>query len=199
MSNVLALVDADEDAAAAGNGPPADAEKTRLFLRLFLENQRRFYAYVLTLVPNRADADDVIQEVSYVLWEKFDDRHPPSDFAAWGCRIAYFKVLDLFKKQRRSHVRFSPEALEHLAETATEQAGTLQLDERRAALGGCLEKLSRRDRELLNLRFADGSTTESTAQAVGRSVDAVYKALSRIRQGLFDCISRSLIRNDERS
>ena len=80
----------------ACEGPHA-MNKARLFLRLFLQNQRRIYAYVLTLLPNRADADDVFQEASLVLWDKFDESSPPDDFAAWGCRIAYFKVLDFYK------------------------------------------------------------------------------------------------------
>jgi RNA polymerase sigma-70 factor, ECF subfamily len=127
-----------------------------------------------------------------VMWDKFDERHPPADFAAWGCRIAYFKVLDFCKKSQRSRVRFSREMLERVAETAAEQAGTLQLDERRAALAGCIEKLRPRDRDLLSRRFAEGATTQSTAVQVGRSVDAVYKALAKIRQALFDCVTRAL-------
>ena len=115
-----------------------EKDKTRVFLRLFLENQKRLYAYVLTLVPNRADADDVLQEVCFLLWDKFDEERPPEDFAAWGCRIAYFKVLELFKKNRRSRVRFSQEMLERLSETIIEQSDVLQLDERREALAGCL-------------------------------------------------------------
>jgi RNA polymerase sigma-70 factor (ECF subfamily) len=175
---------------AAGNLPgPAGGN---LFLRLFLKNQRRLYAYVLTLLPNRADADDVLQEASLVMWDKFDERHPPNDFAAWGCRIAYFKVLDFYKKHQRSRVCFSQTMLERVAETALEQADTLQLDRRREALAACLEKLRPRDRDLLSRRFADGATTQSTAAAVGRSVDAVYKALAKIRQALFDCINRTL-------
>src|SRR5581483_11860827 len=83
--------------------PPEPAaptpEKGRQFLRLFVQTERRFYAYILTLLPNRADADDVLQEASLVMWDKFDDRRPPDDFAAWGCRIAYFKVLDFCKKR----------------------------------------------------------------------------------------------------
>jgi RNA polymerase sigma-70 factor, ECF subfamily len=169
-----------------------EKDKTRVFLRLFLENQKRLYAYVLTLVPNRADADDVLQEVSFLLWDKFDEERPPEDFAAWGCRIAYFKVLELFKKNRRSRVRFSQEILERLSETLIEQSDVLQLDERRAALAGCLGRLSQKDRELLTHRFSEGSTTESTAAVVGRSVAAVYQALSRARQTLLDCVSRSL-------
>jgi RNA polymerase sigma-70 factor (ECF subfamily) len=166
--------------------------KSKTFLRLFLQNERRVYAYILTLLPNRADADDVLQEASLVMWDKFDAEHPPTDFAAWGCRIAYFKILDFCKKRQRSRVLFSQAMLERVAETGIEQAASLQLDERREALSGCIEKLSTRDRDLLARRFAEGATTQSTAAQVGRSVDAVYKALARIRQALFDCVTHAL-------
>src|SRR3954468_11174561 len=96
-------------------GTPGSGAKGRLFLRLFLQNERRLYAYVLTLLPNRADADDVLQEASLVMWDKFDPDRPPDDFTAWGCRIAYFKVLDAYKRSHRSRVRFSQEMLERVA------------------------------------------------------------------------------------
>ena len=38
--------------ASAGRTPD-----NKLFLSLFLQNQRRLYAYILTLLPNQADAD----------------------------------------------------------------------------------------------------------------------------------------------
>jgi RNA polymerase sigma-70 factor (ECF subfamily) len=176
----------------ASGGGSAGPDKSKLFLRLFLQNERRVYAYILTLLPHRADADDVLQEASLVMWDKFDSRHPPDDFAAWGCRIAYFKILDFFKKSQRCRVRFSQPMLERLAETAVEHAGTLQLDARRDALAGCIDKLTARDRDLLARRFAEGATTQSAAAQVGRSVEAVYKALAKIRLTLFECVSRSL-------
>jgi RNA polymerase sigma-70 factor (ECF subfamily) len=175
-------------------GPP---DKHKAFLRLFLQNERRLYAYVLTLLPHRADADDVLQEASLVMWDKFDPASPPDDFTAWGCRIAYFKVLDFFKKGHRSKVRFSQALLERVAETAVEQAGTLQLDARRDALAGCIEKLSPRDRDLLARRLTPGATTQSTSKEVGRSVEAVYKALARVRHSLFECVQRTLAREGQ--
>jgi RNA polymerase sigma-70 factor (ECF subfamily) len=174
--------------------PTADLRPVngRLFLRLFLKNERRVYAYILTLLPNRADAEDVLQEASMVMWDKFDECQPPDDFAAWGCRIAYFKVLDYYRKRQRCRVRFSQAMLDRVAETAIEQVAALQLDERRDALAGCIEKLAQRERDLLGRRFAPGATTRSTAAEVGRSADAVYKALAKIRQVLFDCVTRTL-------
>jgi RNA polymerase sigma-70 factor (ECF subfamily) len=168
--------------------------KGKAFLRLFLEGERRLYAYILTLLPNRSDADDVLQEVSLVMWDKFDEQHPPSDFVAWGCRIAYFKILDFHKKNRRGRVQFSQSMLEQVAESAIEQASALQLDARREALAGCIEKLKVNDRDMLVLRFAEGATTESTAAQLGRSVHAVYKALAKVRELLFTCVTQTLAR-----
>ena len=181
---------ASDDSGTTPSDPPASKDK--LFLRMFLQNERRIYAYIMTLIPNRTDAADVLQEASLVMWDKFDASRPPDNFAAWGCRIAYFKVLDFRKKMQRSRVQFSQAMLERVAETASEQAGALQLDERRTALAGCVAKLPAQDKDLLTRRFADGATTASTAESVRRSVDAVYKALAKIRQALFDCVTRTL-------
>jgi RNA polymerase sigma-70 factor, ECF subfamily len=186
--------DVNPDRPPERDEPPRETAKNKLFLRLFLQNQRRLYAYILTLLPNRADADDILQETSLVLWDKFDENNPPHDFAAWGCRIAYFKILDFLKKSQRNRVRLSQAMLERIGETAVEQAEALQLDERRAALARCIEKLRTVDRELLVQRFAESATTQSTAVKVGRSVEAVYKALSKIRHALFDCVTRTLAR-----
>src|SRR5215204_4341655 len=117
------VVDADTGEPHPPRPEVSGPAKGALFLRLFLQNQRRIYAYILTLLPNRADADDVLQEASLVLWDKFDDRCPPDDFTAWACRIAYYKVLDFCKKHQRNRVLFSQEMVERVAETAAEQAG----------------------------------------------------------------------------
>src|SRR5262245_49349672 len=155
-------------------------DKSKLFLRLFLQNERRLYAYIMTLLPNRADADDALQEASLAMWDKFDAKTPPGDFLAWARRVAYYKVLDFYKKAGRARVRLSNLFLERVAEAAAEQADVLRLDDRREALAGCVEKLGNRDRELLARRFADGATTRSASEQVGRSVEAVYKALAKL-------------------
>jgi RNA polymerase sigma-70 factor (ECF subfamily) len=165
--------------------------KGRAFLSRFLKAERRIFAYILTLLPNRADAEDVLQEVSVIMWEKFDEREPPEDFVAWGCRIAYFRVRDYRRWQRRQRVVFSEAMLERMAETLSKPA-PLQLDARSEALAHCLAKLARRDRELLAERLKEGASVRSTAESLGRSVDVVYKALARIRRALHDCVARAL-------
>jgi RNA polymerase sigma-70 factor (ECF subfamily) len=175
--------------------PMADEDdmvsKGRTFLGRFLKAERRIFAYILTLLPHRADAEDVLQEVSVIMWEKFDEGDPPDDFVAWGCRIAYFRIRDHRRSQRRQRVVFSEAMLDQVAETLA-NSSTLHLDERSEALTNCLSKLPRHDRELLSERLKEGASVRSIAERLGRSADVIYKALARIRKALHDCIARTL-------
>ncbi len=172
-------------------------DKHKLFLRMFLQNERRLYAYILTLLPQRADADDVLQETSLVMWDKFDADAPPTEFLAWGRRVAYNKVLDFYKKSQRARVRLSQVFLDRMSEAAAGATEALEVDDRREALASCLAKLTQRDRDLLTRRFADGATTQSTSEQLGRSVDAVYKALAKLRQVLFNCVQKTIAREGQ--
>jgi RNA polymerase sigma-70 factor (ECF subfamily) len=190
----------DIDIGANSSAPPTNEpcdqtpEKSKLFLPLFIRFERRIYAYIFTLLPRRADADDLLQETSLVMWDKFDAASPPNDFLAWGRRIAYHKVLDFYKKSRRSNARLSQLFLDRISESAAEPTLVQQLEDRREALAACVEKLSPRARDLLTYRFVEGATTQSTAELVGRSVEVVYKALSKIRHSLFECVQRMIAR-----
>jgi len=127
-----------------------------------------------------------------IMWEKFDEANPPDNFAAWGCRIAYFKVRDYRKVRGRQRVTFSDAMLERMAASLATEAVSRHLDDRREALESCLGKLNGRDRDLLAERLKEGATAQSTAERTGRSVDAVYKAMAKIRRSLGDCVSRTL-------
>lgn len=191
-----------EPGTAAPAAPPDETpqpapDKNKSFLRLFLQNERRLYAYILTLLPHRADADDVLQETSLTMWDKFDADAPPVEFLAWARRVAYHKVLDFYKKSQRAHARLSLIFLRRIAESAAGQADALQLDERREALAGCVEKLPPQERDLLSRRFADGATTQPTSDQLGRSTDAVYKALAKVREALFQCVQKTLTKEGQ--
>ncbi len=168
-----------------------ELSKGKVFLDHFLKAQSRIFAYIYTLLPNSVDAEDVLQEVSKLLWEKFDERNPPDDFVAWANRVVYFKVKE-YRRGRKRQVTFSDTMFEQLVETLEEHSSALQLDERQEALTRCLGKLGERERALLTERFRDGATIRSVAESFGRKTDAVYKALAKLRQRLHDCVERTI-------
>jgi RNA polymerase sigma-70 factor (ECF subfamily) len=58
------------------------------FLSLFLRSEREFSAMSRSLVPNVADAEDIVQQTALALWEKFDAYDPSQPFTPWACRFA---------------------------------------------------------------------------------------------------------------
>lgn len=161
------------------------------FVRLLMANERRIYGFILTLVSNVADADDLMQETSAILWRKHREFQADTDFAAWGMRVAHYEVLK-FRERRGAATGFSEKVVESLADVAAEVA--LEADERHEALMGCLEKLTSRDQHLIEMRYQQGAAAKQLAKSVGLSVFAIYKALSRIHQQLHACIDRTLAR-----
>ena len=159
-------------------------------MRLLMANERRIFAYVLTLLPNVADAEDVLQETSIVLWRKFPEYQPGSDFTSWAYRIAHNLVRNSRAKQHRCRVKFDEELLAAVAADAEYMCEELDLG--RSVLVECINELPPGDRELLTLRYDAGATIKSVAAAVGRSAEGMYKAMRRIHDVLHDCVCRRL-------
>jgi RNA polymerase sigma-70 factor, ECF subfamily len=166
--------------------PPEPAE----FVKLFIRHERRLYAYLLSILGNAADAEDVLQQTSVVLWGKFTEFEPGSDFAAWGIRTAYLTARNHLRTQARSRVRFSQAMFEAAAERCASQLG--EVDAIHEALGECLNRLPADDRGLIQQRYELDASVQSIADRVGRSVHAVYRALARTHAALLRCVTSRL-------
>ena len=168
----------------------SEAEQRKQLVALMTRHQRRIFSYIYTLVPHRPDADDILQETSLVICEKFDEFEPGTDFVAWACQIAYWRVRYARQKFARAKVFFNQDVLDAVAKTAGDMAG--ELDDRHEALSNCLQKLNTRDREFLLARYEPGCGVREAALRSGRSIAAAYKALTRIRKLLLDCVTHQL-------
>lgn len=166
------------------------AEKLTQFESLLAEHRRGIYGHILSLVPNRNDADDVHQETCVTLWQKHDQYQPGTDFRAWACRIAYYKVLKLRERQVKSPRLFSPDVMEQIDEESIVMSDAL--DRRSEALANCREKLPARDQELLGRYYKEGATTRRVASHLRWSTDKLYRAIRRIHDVLYDCVNQAL-------
>lgn len=167
-----------------------ELERGERFTRLLMANQRRIYAFVLSLVHDPVMADDVLQEVSGVLWRKFDEFRDQTDFAAWAMSTARLSVFEWRRRQAKLPLSLSDEEMACLADDAAELCG--EFETRRAALRECLHKLGEKERQLLHSRyFLQQSVAEMATQA-GYTPRAIYKALDKIHAVLLRCIRRNL-------
>lgn len=174
--------------------PSSSDERNAEFMRLFVQYQRRIHGFITTLLPNPADAEDVLQETSITAWQKFGDYQPGTDFVRWVCTIARLKVLKFRREQKPGRLLFSDALLEDLADLQIRQTDTWETWNQ--ALADCLAKLRPTDRQLVLWCSRSDTTVRQVASQVGRPENTVYKAIGRIRSGLFDCVRRAVSRED---
>ncbi|MCK5001115.1 MAG: sigma-70 family RNA polymerase sigma factor [Anaerohalosphaera sp.] len=166
------------------------SERTERFLNLMMSNQDRIRSYIAVLVPNRADADDIMQDAATIMWRKFDDFRSGSDFAAWGVRIAYYRILYYRRNKKNNAVQLSEELFDKLSYHAEKK--TQQSDDHLECLRKCVEKLDVPERELLKSRYDSGQTPKALADKTGRSLTAIYRAFARIYDKLARCVRRTI-------
>jgi RNA polymerase sigma-70 factor, ECF subfamily len=168
----------------------SDARKTDEFVLLFTKDARWIFSHILMLVPNKADAEEVFQETSVTLWQKFGEFAAGSSFRAWAMQVAYYKVLHYRARRKTSPLLLDDSVIEAIHGTAT--AVSERLDDLHWALERCREKLTAEERDLLDRRYEPTATTQSVADELGRSARTVYRALDRIHQLLYECIRREM-------
>ncbi|SFI86899.1 sigma-70 family RNA polymerase sigma factor [Planctomicrobium piriforme] len=169
----------------------SDSSREAEFLRQLAATYRDLYASALSIVGNRDDADDAIQEVCVVLWQKYDEFEPGTNFRKWACAVAFNVAKAYARKQRRRRgYGLSDQSLAKIAQLRT--AGSELFELRREVLRDCVGKLAERDREFLGEHYHGSSSLAEQARVQGSSVEALYARLKRIRRLLTECIHRSL-------
>lgn len=151
--------------------------------------QRSLYAYILTLLPNRTDAEDVLQDTNLILCRKASEYDPKGHFQGWAFQIARYQVMAHITKSKRSRLQFSNEIIEALA---AEELDTKRIALNQKALQLCYDLLPDHMKRIAQLRFREDSQLKDIAKKVGRPLGSVSATLHRIRINLMECVHRKI-------
>ena len=169
------------------------------FVRLLNGGHRRLLAYLVSILGNRLDAEDVLQRSSVTMWRRFDtfesgagltpEEHT-ANFLAWASTVAFYEARNFQRASARSKLVFSNELLEILEqERLPDLAAT---DARHEALGHCMEKLNESGRRLVEAAYLEGSDIGVIAEQLGKARQTLYNKLNLIRRALADCVTRRM-------
>ena len=164
------------------------------FLKLLIPNQKRMFSYIVRLIPNYADAEDVMQEVVELLWKKYFEYEPDTDFLAWALAVARLKVYEYYKESKRNQQRLSNETVRVLEKDA--QLEDDKEDYRIDAIKQCVLKLSSNDYKIIKLRYELNEKVKNIAVRYGCSVQSIYNNLTRIHDALMLCVKRQMRQKD---
>jgi RNA polymerase sigma-70 factor (ECF subfamily) len=167
-----------------------DCKEMQEFASLLIDHQEVIRSFIITQIPGSPDVRDILQEVNMVLWEKQKSFRPGTNFGAWSCTVARYKVLEHRRKEARRNgfLVFNDELSGVLAAEAQEREPDA-LEDQRWALDQCLAKLSPSNRRLLQARYdsAAGALARLSAET-GRTCESLRVTLSRIRSSVRQCI-----------
>jgi RNA polymerase sigma-70 factor (ECF subfamily) len=130
----------------------------------------KLYGLALRVVKQRELAEDVLQEAFMTIWRSAPDYHaslsPPM---AWMGLIVRSRGLDMLRRRAAERMHLRQDIDETLADTLDGEGPTpqdnAQASEQAWALNQCLERLERKQRELVNLAYMrDLSHSELASQ-----------------------------------
>lgn len=167
------------------------------FAELVARHTDQFYLLAMRTLGCRPDAEDVVQSAFVKLWQKpnsWDKKK--SKFTTWFYRVVLNACHDFTRKHQRNLLMESPvmETLlpsEHSAETVLQERQTENRQQR--WLAEAIEKLSKGQRDALNLIVYCELPQKEAAQVLGVSVSAIESLLRRARKSITDyCQSQHL-------
>ena len=165
----------------SNNAPEAD------FMRLFVRHEPVLRAYARTLLPDWNAVDDALQEASVTMWQKLGQLDSEAGFLPWAKVIVRYKCLQLVERIRREKPLLSDEVLKLLAEEA-DGTTTEEFVRLRSALDVCLAEFTEPHQELLLAPYRGAGRVKELAEQTGKSANAFYKLLGRLREKLSTCV-----------
>jgi RNA polymerase sigma-70 factor, ECF subfamily len=111
---------------------------------------------------------------------------------ASAARVVYLKVQQHRRRQSRDKLQFGDAYQDAILREATRAEFVAELGERERALAGCIARLRREHREMLEARYHDQNGMDTLTRRFNRSREAIYNTLSRVRRALYDCVNRTL-------
>ncbi|MEO0414187.1 MAG: sigma-70 family RNA polymerase sigma factor [Verrucomicrobiota bacterium] len=162
-----------------------------VLVSLLTKHDGALRAYARSVLPRWDLVDEVMQEASITIWQKRDQLMTTDGFLPWSRVIIRYKCLEALAELRRSQKVFSDGVIEQLmieAESLDEDRSQAQ----RKCVRLCLDEFSAPHRELILAPFVSHGRIQELASEQGKSANALYKLLRRLRDKLGDCVKKRL-------
>ena len=149
----------------------------------------RVLGYATRLLGDRAEAEDIAQEVMLRLWRAAPDWRPgEAQVSTWVYRVAANLCTDRLRSRQRKRAQNLDEVAE--PEDGAAAAVEVMIDaDRQAALQAALAALPDRQREAVVLRHIEGLANPQIAEVMQIGVEAVESLIARGKRALTAALS----------
>jgi len=141
------------------------------------EVHRHCLGFAFRYAKNHAEAEDIAQDATMRAWRKRGTLRKAEARKAWLAKIVRNEAIREFKRKR-------PAPIDTLEQWQGREDERVLATVERADLHAALERLNKRDRQLVRLRYDEDLTQEAIAQRLGVPLGTVKVRLHRVRAKL---------------
>ena len=160
-------------------------------LRILMQSRGRIEAVTWVVVRDAQAAEDIFQNVVLKALTKEINFEAEGAVLSWAFITARREGIDWLRRHGNESIGLDPEILELLEQEWLSEAAS-RGEARLEALRSCLKVLPEKSFRLLRLRYFEDNSCGEVAKKLGTRLNAVYKRLSRLHQGLKACIELRL-------
>jgi RNA polymerase sigma factor (sigma-70 family) len=172
------------------------------FDSLYRETSSHLLGVVLRIQSNRAQAEDVLQEVYVNVWRSAQSFNPAlSQASTWLNSIARNRAIDSLRRRQTEPQTVSryqgssdDDETDMLNDLPSDGPGPLDLLEQASnakALGTCMQALSGDQKHSLALAYYQGLSHSEVADQLGQPLGTVKSWVRRGLQSLKNCLERA--------
>lgn len=149
------------------------------FIRLLTENKGIIYKICNSYCADKADRDDLAQEIIYNLWKSFDRFNSQFKFSTWMYRIALNVAISFYRQEKKisQHDEISAGLIVFEENIEEETESNLKL------LQEFINELKEIDKAIV-LLYLDDKTHREIAEITGFTETNVATRINRIKEKL---------------
>jgi RNA polymerase sigma-70 factor, ECF subfamily len=174
-----------------------------------MQHADSLYRYALSRVKDHHAAEDLVQDCLSAAWQRMGTFDGRSSLSTWLVGIMKFKVIDHYRRSKRTPTDQSAEPGEERdsLDALFDSHGSWKVDPNHGLemlarppdqlasenemldwIRNCLSKLPERLRTLFTMREVDGLDVSAAASAAGVTTGSAAVMLTRTRQRLRGCL-----------
>jgi RNA polymerase sigma-70 factor, ECF subfamily len=156
---------------------------------LFLRHQVRVFRFILRIVRDRAQAEDVMSDVFLEVWQRADRFEGRSAVSTWLLSIARHKALTARKARPLEQV--DDALVLAMPDPARDPEAEVGEKDRGAVLRQCLSALSPEHSEIIDLVYYQEKSIKEIAEILGIALNTVKTRMFYARKRLATLLAAS--------
>jgi len=165
------------------------------YRELFDRYNRKLFVYILHLVGNREETEDILQNVFTKTYRNIKNFDQTRKFSSWIYRIAHNEAVNYLKRRNKRYtvswedVSTSKDKLD-IASADMPVEEKWMHEEVTKEIHDAMEKLPPKYKEILTMRYYQEYSYEKIGKIMNKPVNTVGTLINRAKKKLFDVVSK---------